>query len=96
MADNASTAGLLRIDPQDNVAVAITALEAGWTVAVEGRVIVLIDAAPMGHKVAVEAIAAGQKVLKYGAPIGTATRNIRPGEHVHVHNLRSDYLPGAQ
>ena len=38
-------------------------------------------------------IAAGEKVLKYGAPIGSATRDIGQGEHVHLHNMRSDYLP---
>jgi hypothetical protein len=47
----------------------------------------------MGHKVALVPIAAGEKVCKYGAPIGSATRQIRPGEHVHTHNLASDYLP---
>lgn len=46
-----------------------------------------------GHKIALQPIAAGQKVLKYGAPIGSATRPIEPGEHVHTHNLKSDYLP---
>jgi hypothetical protein len=32
-------------------------------------------------------------VIKYGAPIGSATRDIAPGEYVHTHNLKSDYLP---
>ena len=48
---------------------------------------------PLGHKVATRAIAAGEKVVKYGAPIGSAMRAIAQGEHVHTHNLRSDYLP---
>ena len=38
-------------------------------------------------------IRAGEKVLKYGAVIGTATSDIGRGEHVHTHNLESDYLP---
>jgi len=46
-----------------------------------------------GHKVACRAIAAGAKILKYGVPIGSATRDIAPGEHVHLHNMKSDYLP---
>lgn len=41
---------------------------------------------PFGHKVAVAAIAQGEPVCKYGVVIGCATRPIRPGEHVHVHN----------
>jgi hypothetical protein len=31
----------------------------------------------------------GSEVLKYGAPIGRLTRPVTTGEHVHVHNLRS-------
>jgi hypothetical protein len=31
-------------------------------------------------------------VLKYGLPIGSATRAIAAGEHVHVQNLKSDYV----
>src|SRR5690606_15764332 len=40
-----------------------------------------------GHKVAIAPIAEGEPVLKYGQIIGYATRAIRPGEHVHLHNL---------
>ena len=50
---------------------------------------------PVGHKVCVRQIAEGAKVIKYGAPIGSATRRIEPGEHVHLHNLESDYMPPA-
>jgi len=52
-----------------------------------------VDPVPVGHKLAVALIAAGDKVIKYGAPIGSATRDIAPGQHVHTHNLKSDYLP---
>ena len=38
------------------------------------------------------AIAEGEKVLKFGVPIGSAVRAILPGEHVHVHNIKSDYI----
>ena len=48
---------------------------------------------PVGHKVCVRPILRGEKVLKYGASIGSATSDIRPGQHVHTHNLESDYLP---
>jgi altronate dehydratase small subunit len=39
------------------------------------------------------AIPTGEKILEYGAPIGSATCDIRPGDYVHTHNLQSDYLP---
>jgi hypothetical protein len=37
--------------------------------------------------------ATGAKIIKYGVPIGSATCEIAAGDHVHTHNLRSDYLP---
>jgi hypothetical protein len=46
-----------------------------------------------GNKLAAQAIAAGEKVVKVGVPIGTATHAIEAGHHVHSHNLRSDYIP---
>jgi len=42
---------------------------------------------PMGHKIALVAMAQGAMVVKYGAPIGRATADIAPGDHVHLHNL---------
>lgn len=47
----------------------------------------------LGHKIASRDIAAGEKIVKYGAPIGSATTAIPAGEHVHLHNMKSDYLP---
>ena len=35
----------------------------------------------------------GERIVKYGAPIGVASRAIDPGEYVHTHNMASDYLP---
>ena len=46
---------------------------------------------PFGHKFALRALRAGDPVIKYGARIGTATQDIAPGEHVHLHNMRSDF-----
>lgn len=45
---------------------------------------------PLGHKIALKEIAAGQDVTEYGFAIGHATLQIAVGEHVHVHNLRSN------
>jgi len=52
-------------------------------------VITLIESVPLGHKVALSAIEPGGLVIKYGIPIGTATREIHPGEWVHLHNCHS-------
>ncbi len=43
-----------------------------------------------GHKIALMDIAAGDTVLKYGLSIGSASRNIKAGDHVHTHNVESN------
>jgi len=55
----------------------------------EMMTIVLRQAVSFGHKVALRAIAEGERVMKYGSPIGAASAAIEGGDHVHVHNLRS-------
>ena len=44
---------------------------------------------PAGHKIALRDIAKGEKVIKYGCPIGTAQSDIRAGEWIHSHNLKT-------
>ena len=84
---------LILLFPQDNVCVACTHLAAGETVVIDGAAVVLAECIPLGHKLARRPISAGQKITKYGAPIGSATRDIAVGAHVHLHNLKSDYIP---
>ena len=43
-----------------------------------------------GHKYALRDIKAGERVIKYGNPIGHATADIKKGDHVHTHNLKTD------
>ena len=43
-----------------------------------------------GHKYALRDIAEGENVIKYGMPIGHATKPIAKGEHVHVHNVKTN------
>ena len=44
---------------------------------------------PAGHKIALKDIAKGEKVIKYGCPIGTAQSDIKEGEWIHSHNLKT-------
>jgi len=84
---------LLRLHADDNVAAAKCDLAGGESVTIGGEPVELPRAVPTGHKIALVPIAEGEKVLKYGAPIGSATQPIHPGEYVHTHNVKSDYLP---
>lgn len=83
---------LIRLSELDNVGVATSSLSPGAALAVGDVTLVAQDAIPFAHKVALRPIAAGEKVIKLGVPIGRATVAIEAGRHVHVHNLRSDYI----
>jgi hypothetical protein len=93
--DPATDPRLLRLHADDNVLVARAPIPAGAPILVAGVAVTLAVGLPIGHKLASRAIAAGEKVRKYGAPIGTATADIARGELVHLHNLRSDYTPSV-
>lgn len=82
------------LDPADNVAVALRAIEAGEEVEVAGGSLRATTAIPVGHKLARRPIGAGEDVTKYAETIGIASAPIAAGEHVHVHNVRSARLPG--
>jgi hypothetical protein len=84
---------LLLLDPRDTVLVVAARIHAGERFALDGQTLTAAVDLPLGHKIARCPIAAGDKVLKYGAPIGTATAPIPAGAHAHVHNIRSDYTP---
>ncbi len=76
----------LRLDPNDNVAIARHALSRGSVLSEYAGVVVGADI-PAAHKVAIADIEQSEAVRRYGQIIGFATRPIRRGEHVHTHNL---------
>ena len=80
---------MLVISGADNVATALEPLDAGRTVDLGGITVTIAEAIPRGHKVALRAIRAGERVIKYGSPIGSASADIAAGTHVHTHNVAS-------
>lgn len=83
-----------RIAPQDNVATLLGEAPAGPATLRGGAVeeeILLLEPIDLGHKVAIVDIPEGAPVVKYGVPIGLATRDIRRGEWVHLHDCRSAF-----
>ena len=69
----------------DNIVIALADLAAGAVVA--GVTVPLVQSISRGHKIARRAIAAGEKVIRYGQTIGQAKQDIAAGDHIHVHNL---------
>jgi (2R)-sulfolactate sulfo-lyase subunit alpha len=82
-------------DRRDNVGVAVVDIKAGQAVKGEflaGGSLPQITASeniPLGHKIALRDFKAGETVIKYGEDIGKVVADIRRGEHVHVHNLKT-------
>ena len=83
----------IRIDASDNVVTVVD--EAGaaddicFATADGPRRIAPVEPIPAGHKVALANIEPGEKIVKYGQTIGTASCRIERGRHVHDHNVRS-------
>jgi altronate dehydratase small subunit len=84
---------LILLSPQDNCLVAAARLAAGTELDIEGERVRLATTVDLGHKVARRALVKDEKVLRYGAVIGHVTLHVARGEHLHTHNLVSDYLP---
>ena len=86
-------ARLILLAPADNCLSAAARLPAGETVEIEGERVTLAKTIELGHKVARRALARDEKVLRHGARIGHVSAPVGRGEHLHTHNLESDYLP---
>lgn len=86
---------LLRLSPADNVAVALRDLAAGEAARLGLAVHLTAEAIPFAHKLALEALASGAVVRKFGVPIGRTTAAVAAGALVHVHNIESAYVNNA-
>lgn len=89
---NEAMTDALLLSANDNVCVAVRPLPSGHVVRIGNIEITLPQDVQLGAKIAVRPLGQGEKVLKYGAPIGSTKCSVAAGEHVHTHNLESDYL----
>jgi (2R)-sulfolactate sulfo-lyase subunit alpha len=84
---------LIQIHPKDTIAVLPCSVKAGDSIRVADSLLKLEKPVGLGHKFALETILPGQNIIKYGVSIGSATARIEQGGHVHLHNMKSDYIP---
>ena len=77
-----------RISERDNIALALVDLKKDEDIVIGEIMFRLVGDIPYRHKFCVRAIAEGEPVIKKGERIGAATREIVPGEHVHIHNMK--------
>ena len=80
----------IRINELDNVGVALTDLEKGEVIGLHNFKIELQEGINRGHKFALRVIKTDEDVVKYGSPIGYATKTIQTGEWVHAHNTKTN------
>jgi len=83
---------LLRIHRDDNVLIAVASIKPGDHDLIDGQEITFAQSIGIGHKVAARNIESGEKIYKCGVPIGSAKGQIPIGSHIHLHNLKSDYI----
>jgi hypothetical protein len=83
---------LILLHPTDNVLIVRKTIEAGEKIMVNGAPIVYTKEIALGHKIAARDINKGEEIIKYGVPIGSATETIPAGAHIHLHNMKSDYI----
>ena len=88
-----SLANMVILSADDNVGVALKSISAGEAaVDGEGHQVMSGESIPQGHKISLVTIAEGDRIVRFGVPVGIARSAIRPGSLVHVHNVRSQYL----
>ena len=80
-------AAIIRLCPQDNVAVSTKTISPNEEVFAGEMSLVASATIQRGHKIAIKSIKTGQPIVKYGEPIGLATADIEVGDHVHLHNV---------
>lgn len=85
---------VIQLHPDDNVTVCLQPVTLDQICQVGITELTIIsELVNVGHKVACQSIAPGDPIIKYGVPIGSAILAISKGEHVHLHNMKSDYIP---
>jgi altronate hydrolase len=80
---------VLLINKNDNIVIAVEEINAGELIEVKNKKIKVISDIPVGHKIALKEFNEGEKVVRYGFPIGVAAEEIKQGEWVHTHNLKT-------
>jgi D-threo-aldose 1-dehydrogenase len=86
------TSQLILLHEEDNVFVVVASIEVGDMLTIAGGTVPAREGITVGHKIARRALSPGDKVIKYGAPIGSMTAHAKVGDWIHMHNMKSDYI----
>jgi len=81
---------ILKINEKDNVIVALRDLSKNEIIEIDNKKIEITEEVKRGHKIAINNVAINENIIKYGYPIGHATKDIKLGEWVHTHNIKTN------
>lgn len=93
MINSKKIAQVILLHPDDNILVCVAHIKAGDIIVIDDDPVAINSDIDVGHKLARRALKTGEKIFRYGAPIGSITQAVNKGEHVHMHNMQSDYIP---
>ena len=79
---------IIRVNTKDSVIVALKKLKRNEIIILDDIKIKLKNDVERGHKISIRPIHKQEDIIKYGFPIGKAICNIKPGEIVHIHNIK--------
>ena len=80
----------LKINPADSVVVCLVDKKKGDIIEADGKQVVLAEDIPAGHKVLMSDVKEGEDIIKYGYPIGHALKDMKAGDWVNEHNLKTN------
>jgi hypothetical protein len=80
----------------DNCATSLDNLTEGEEISLNGKNFKIAQDIEIGHKFSLKEIKKGDFVKKYGQIIGLATEDIKKGDWIHTHNIKSKYLEDAE
>ena len=84
------------MNPDDNCVTALEDISKGSQIQIKESSIIINQNIPMGHKFSLKDINKGELIKKYGQIIGITTQDIKTGDWIHTHNLKSYYLEVAK
>jgi altronate hydrolase len=93
------SSSVLKLDPRDNVLVALTELRQGDRVDFSGCTYTAVSNVPPKHKIATENLGPGGQIFMYGVLVGTAAESIQQGELLTTRNVRhaaADFQDNSQ
>lgn len=80
------------MNPKDNCATALKDISKDSEIKIKGKSIKINQEVLLGHKFALSNMNKGELVKKYGEIIGITTQDIKAGDWIHTHNIKSHYL----